>query len=147
MFFDIGPGEFLIIAVVAVLIVGPERLPKMLAEGLKWLRVLRAQASNARREITAAADFDPALTDELRRSVSEIAELHPRRIVASLMSDETAAAPVVVPPSAPVTPNVLKSTPAITPAEPLDAVVTAEPPSAIEAVASPPPASFDADAT
>ena len=147
MLFDIGPGEFLIIAVVAVLIVGPERLPKMLAEGLKWLRVLRVQATNARREITAAADFDPALTDELRRSMSEIADLHPRRIAASLMGDATAPAPVVVPPRAPVTPNVLKPPAASTPPEPLDAVVTAEPPSAIEAVASPPPASFDADAT
>jgi sec-independent protein translocase protein TatB len=99
--FDIGPGEFLVIAVVAVLIVGPERLPKMMAEGLKWLRVLRAQATNARRELAAAADLDPALTDELRRSMSDIAELHPRRIAASFLDDATSspAPPADVPPA------------------------------------------------
>lgn len=91
MLFDIGPGEFLVIAVVAVLVVGPERLPKMMAEGLKWLRVLRAQATNARREIAAAADLDPALTDELRRSMSDIADLHPRRIAASFLDESTSS--------------------------------------------------------
>ena len=47
MLFDIGPGEFLVIAVVGLLIVGPERLPKMLAEAVRWLRVLRDQAVKA----------------------------------------------------------------------------------------------------
>lgn len=103
MIFDIGPGEFLVIAIVAVLIVGPERLPRMVAEGVKWLRVLRDQAANARREIVAAADFDPAITDELRRSVNDIAELHPRRLAASFLSDvadSVPASPPPVPPSA-----------------------------------------------
>ena len=71
MLFDIGPGEFLVIAIVGLLIVGPDRLPKMLAEGVKWLRVLRDQAVKARGEIVAAADIDPSVTEELRRSVSD----------------------------------------------------------------------------
>ena len=101
MIFDIGPGEFLVIAIVAVLIVGPERLPRMVAEGVKWLRVLRDQAANARREIAAAADFDPAITDELRRSVNDIAELHPKRLAASFLSDVAGPAPASPPPVPP----------------------------------------------
>ena len=45
--FDIGMGEFLVIAVIAVLILGPDRLPKAIAEGSRWLRALRDQAANA----------------------------------------------------------------------------------------------------
>lgn len=87
--FNIGPLEFVVIAIVAVLLVGPDRLPKMMAEGIKWLRVLRDQAAKARSEIAAVADLDPALTEDLRRSVADIAELHPRRIVSSLIDDAT----------------------------------------------------------
>ena len=105
--FDIGMGEFLVIALVAVLILGPERLPKAVAEGAKWLRVLRDQAANARREITAAADLDPGITEELRRTVSDLGDLHPKRLAASLLSDPgpaptppPAATPVPAPPPA-----------------------------------------------
>jgi sec-independent protein translocase protein TatB len=100
VFMDIGPGEFLVIAIVAVLLVGPERMPKMVAEGVKWLRLLRDQAANARREIVAAADIDPSITDELRRSVSDIAELHPKRLAASFLTDIADPAPAVPPPAA-----------------------------------------------
>ncbi len=107
MFFDIGPLEFLVIVVVGVLIVGPERLPKMLAEGLKWISVLRVQATNARRELATAADLSPNLADELRGSASELAELHPRRLVASLLDDITSvdlsAQPERQAPPAPIT--------------------------------------------
>jgi sec-independent protein translocase protein TatB len=102
--FGIGPGEFLLIAIVGVLLIGPERLPKMMAEAMKWLAVLRQQATNARREIAAVADLDPAMTDELRRSVAEIAELHPKRIAASLFDDATNPMRAATPPAQPTSP-------------------------------------------
>ena len=103
MLFDIGPGEFLVIAVVGLLIVGPDRLPKMFAEAVKWLRFLREQAAGARREIVAAADIDPSITDELRKSVSDIAELHPKRLMGSILNDDAVtSAPVPPPPPPPV---------------------------------------------
>ena len=94
--FDIGMGEFLVIAVIAVLILGPDRLPKAIAEGSRWLRALRDQAANARREIVNAADLDPAMTDDLRKTMSDLSELHPRRLASSILSDVnpmTAATP------------------------------------------------------
>jgi sec-independent protein translocase protein TatB len=150
--FDIGPGEFLVIAIVGLLIVGPDRLPKMLAEGVKWLRLLRDQALKARSEIVAAADFDPSVTDELRRSVSDIAELHPKRLMGSLLSD-VVDGPATSPAPAPVTPAVPPVPPPVNSfganatstslgPSPSDAQVT--PPSIAP---STPPAAFDADAT
>jgi sec-independent protein translocase protein TatB len=148
--FDIGPGEFLVIAIVGLLIVGPEKLPKMLAEAVKWLRVLRDQALKARGEIVAAADFDPGVTDELRRSVSDIAELHPKRLMGSLLSDVVdgpAATPAQTPtpPAPPTVPPPVNSFGASAAStslgpRPADAPVAATPPTL-------PVAAFDPDAT
>jgi sec-independent protein translocase protein TatB len=148
--FDIGPGEFLVIAIVGLLIVGPDKLPKMLAEGVKWLRVLRDQALKARSEIVAAADFDPGVTDELRRSVNDIAELHPKRLMGSLLSDvvdgpsatPTAAPAPPAPPAVPPPVNSFGASATSTSLgpRPADAPVATTPPSA-------PPAAFDPDAT
>lgn len=150
---NIGPLEFLVIAVVAVLLVGPDRLPKMLAEGVKWLRILRDQATKARSEIAAVADLDPALTEDLRRSVADIAELHPRRIVGSLIDDATSgttpapqpqvmrSTPMPAPAPAPSTPvNSFGASAASTSLGPRPA----DAPPAREAT---PPAAFDPDAT
>ncbi|HEY5135884.1 MAG TPA: twin-arginine translocase TatA/TatE family subunit [Candidatus Nanopelagicales bacterium] len=109
MLFDIGPGEFLVIAVVGLLIVGPDRLPKMFAEAVKWLRFLRDQAAGARREIIAAADIDPGITDELRRSVSDIAELHPKRLMGSILSDDAITSAPTPPPPPPPPPAPVNS--------------------------------------
>jgi len=141
VFLDIGPGEFLVIAVVGLLIVGPDRLPKMVAEAVKWLRFLREQAAGARREIVAAADIDPSITDELRRSVSDIAELHPKRLMGSILSDDAlASAPAPPPPpvpQAPVNSFGASATSSSFAPRPADAPVAP----------AQPPAAFDPDAT
>jgi sec-independent protein translocase protein TatB len=85
--FDVGMGEFLVIALVAVLVFGPDRLPRALAQGMGWVRALRDQAANARREIMDAADLDPTITDDIKRSMSDLADLHPRRLASSILTD------------------------------------------------------------
>ena len=87
MFFDVGGGEFLVIAIVAVLLLGPDRLPRAISSGVRWLRVLRDQATKARGDIMAAADLDPTMTDDLRQTFNDIGELHPKRIASSFLSD------------------------------------------------------------
>jgi len=85
--FDIGMGEFVLIAVVAVLILGPDRLPRAISELVKWARLIREQALKARGEIVTAANLDPGMTDQIRRSVSDLADLHPRRLASSFIND------------------------------------------------------------
>lgn len=98
---DIGMGEFLVIAVIAVLILGPDKLPKAISTLVQWTRVLRVQAANARREIVAAAELDPSITEDIRQSVKDIAELHPRRLAASVLSDVDGATAPAAPAAGP----------------------------------------------
>lgn len=89
MAFGVGWLEFVVIALVAVMVFGPERLPRFIAQAAQWVRVIRAQATSARDDLMAAADIDPALTDDLRQSISDLADLHPKRMASSLLSDVT----------------------------------------------------------
>lgn len=138
---DIGFPELVVILVIAVLVFGPERLPRMISQGAQWLRVIKAQATAARDDLMNAADLDPQTAGELHRSMSELAELHPRRLATSLLQDVTgpvtaavnagkdaaglpastrgSISPVVPPPAAPVPPMTdvpLPATPALPPA-------------------------------
>ena len=51
MFFDIGLFEIIAIMVVALLIFGPEKLPKLAADSARMLRELRRMATSARAEL------------------------------------------------------------------------------------------------
>lgn len=141
--FDVGMGEFLVIAIIAVLILGPDRLPKAVAEATRWLRALRDQAANARREIADAADLDPSITDDLRKTMSDLSDLHPRRLASSILADVnpmSAATPAPAPARAPAPPSV--------PGAPAPARVATESPAAPGAPRSPAPGTaFDPDAT
>lgn len=74
MLFDIGFGEFFIIAVVGLVVVGPERLPTYAAQAARFMRQLRGQVQDARDAIVDAAAID---SDTLR----DIKDLDPRRIL------------------------------------------------------------------
>lgn len=73
MLFDIGLGEMLIIAVVGLIILGPDRLPSAAAQTARFLRQLRDQAAAARQTIVEAADIDPATLKDLK-------DLDPRNV-------------------------------------------------------------------
>ena len=76
--FDIGLGEIIALAVIALIVFGPDRLPKAAAQGGKALRQLREMAANARKELGDSAGLD-TITEEIR----SLQELHPKRIIAS----------------------------------------------------------------
>jgi sec-independent protein translocase protein TatB len=71
--FDIGFGELLLLAVLALFVFGPERLPKVAADAARMLREVRTMASNARRQLTDTID------PELREI--DIQGLNPREFV------------------------------------------------------------------
>jgi sec-independent protein translocase protein TatB len=43
MFFDIGAGELFGLAILAMLLVGPERLPKIAVEAAQWVKKARGR--------------------------------------------------------------------------------------------------------
>ena len=64
--FDLGFFELLVIAVVALVVLGPERLPKAARMGGLWVRKARAQWYSVKSE------FERELAaDELKRSLAE----------------------------------------------------------------------------
>lgn len=83
--FDIGLGEILILAVLGLLIFGPERLPRAASDAAKMLRNVRAMASNARRDLADSAGVD--LTDA-KDALRDLQDLHPRRMVAGIFDDD-----------------------------------------------------------
>jgi sec-independent protein translocase protein TatB len=47
MFFDIGAGEILGLAILGMILLGPERLPKAASEAAKWVKKIRALSQTA----------------------------------------------------------------------------------------------------
>ena len=64
--FDVGFSELLVIAVVALLVLGPERLPRAARMAGLWMRRARAQWHSVRAEL----ERDMAAED-LRRNVED----------------------------------------------------------------------------
>ncbi len=71
--FGIGFGELVVIAFLAVLVFGPDRLPELAQQAGRFLRQLRTFANNARDELRS--ELGPEYAD------LELSDLDPRAIV------------------------------------------------------------------
>lgn len=65
--FDIGFSEMGIIAVVALIVLGPERLPKVARQAGQWVSKLQRYVSDVKADINRQMELD-----ELRRMQSEV---------------------------------------------------------------------------
>lgn len=88
--FDIGLGEILILAVLGLLIFGPERLPRAASDAAKMIRNVRAMAGNARRDLADSAGVD---LSDAKDALRDLQDLHPRRMVAGIFDDDDDDAP------------------------------------------------------
>lgn len=61
--FDIGFWELLLVAVIGLLVVGPDRLPSMARETGVWIRYLRSMVRNARQDLEHELIGDDEDTD------------------------------------------------------------------------------------
>lgn len=86
--FDIGLGEIALIAVIALFVFGPEKLPKAAADAGRMLRQVRGMAASARQDLADSAGVD--LTETMD-AVKSLSDLHPRNIASSLLSDQPEA--------------------------------------------------------
>jgi sec-independent protein translocase protein TatB len=77
--FDIGTGELLALAVLALLVLGPEKLPQYAAEAARFIRQLRKMANEARTEVTR--ELGPELEG------LDLRDLNPRSLVRKHLLD------------------------------------------------------------
>ena len=102
MFFDIGAGEILGLAILGMMLVGPERLPKLAVEAAQWVKKIRGLATTATAELRE--NLGPGFEDLQPK------DLNPRTFVKKQISDlldEETAKPKVKKPTAMIDPDVL----------------------------------------
>jgi len=80
MFSHVGWGELALLAIVGLVIFGPDRLPKVISDAARALRELRKMARGAADDIKA--ELGPEMAD------LDLASLHPRRLVSSFLDDD-----------------------------------------------------------
>jgi sec-independent protein translocase protein TatB len=80
MFDQVGWSEILVLAVIGLIVFGPDRLPKAAADAARLLRQLRQMARSASSDLKA--ELGPEMAD------LDLASLHPRRIVQDAIWDE-----------------------------------------------------------
>ncbi|MDQ1584688.1 MAG: sec-independent protein translocase protein TatB [Actinomycetota bacterium] len=77
---DIGSGEVLGLAVVALLVLGPDKLPKFASDAARFVRQFREMANKAKDEVRA--ELGPELQD------ISLADLNPRTLVRKHILDD-----------------------------------------------------------
>ena len=82
---DINPGELLILLVVAVVVIGPERLPKYAAELARMVREVRTFARNAREQVREEMGDE---FDDVDWQALDPRRYDPRRIVREALLDD-----------------------------------------------------------
>ena len=87
--FGIGPLELILIAVIALIVLGPERLPGVMREGARYIREIRKLGS----ELTSQFSDELKVLDEMnpRRLINEA--LDPSRPDANKPAEAAKAAP------------------------------------------------------
>lgn len=89
--FDINGGEFLVLAAVAVVVLGPERLPSYAAQLGRLVREARTFARNAREQVRGEMGEE---FDDIDWQALDPRRYDPRRIVRdALLDDDEPARP------------------------------------------------------
>lgn len=85
MFFDLGAGEVLGLAILGMVLVGPERLPRLAVEAAQWLKKLRGLATTATGELreTLGPGFEDLQPSDLNPKTFM------KKQVADLLDDES----------------------------------------------------------
>lgn len=78
--FGIGTGEVLALAVIALLVVGPDKLPKLAADAARMLRQLRQMANTAKEDVRR--ELGPELQD------ISLDDLNPRSLMRKHLLDD-----------------------------------------------------------
>jgi sec-independent protein translocase protein TatB len=102
MFFDIGAGEVLGLAILGMMLVGPERLPKLAVEAAQWVKKIRGLATTATAELRE--NLGPGFEDLQPKDLNP--KTFMKKQVAELL-DEGSPKPKVNRPTAMIDPDLL----------------------------------------
>ena len=80
MFPDLGGGELLGLAVLGLILFGPDRLPKLAVDAARVVRKLRVMYANASADLRSQVGDELQIFDEFRE-VRKIADIRPRTIL------------------------------------------------------------------
>ena len=69
--FDIGFFEVLIIFVVGIILIGPEKLPEVLKYIFLTVRKIKHQFNDAKEEVSKTLNLEEALLDEKNKEILE----------------------------------------------------------------------------
>ena len=127
--FEVGFTEILLIFGIALLVLGPERLPKLAADVGRWAGRARAMARQLRTQLEQEVHFDPlqekATSQPARASAPTVVADAPSPNVVQAADPASPTSATAAPPAVTVAP------PAVTIAPPSDAE-TAPPPDATD---------------
>jgi len=85
---DIGFFELLVIAILGLLVVGPERLPKYIAQGVKMLRNVKDMATKAKDDIVESAGIKDL-------DLKNLSKLDPTNLANNVFDDKDETKPQV----------------------------------------------------
>jgi sec-independent protein translocase protein TatB len=85
---DVGFFELLVIAVIGLLVVGPEKLPKYIAQGIKTLRNVRDMATKAKDDIVESAGIKDL-------DLKNLSKLDPTNLANNVFDDKDETKPQV----------------------------------------------------
>jgi sec-independent protein translocase protein TatB len=97
--FNIGPMELLVLALVGLIVLGPERLPGLVRDATRVLRQLRDMATGARTQLKN--ELGPEFSDVDLQALRDLRALNPRTAIQrALLGDDDDAAPPAAAPAA-----------------------------------------------
>ncbi len=82
--FNIGAGEWLLLAVLAIILVGPDRLPHVAADAAKYLRKFKELTSKATEELRE--NLGPGFED------INVSDLNPKKFITKTLTEPTEGA-------------------------------------------------------
>jgi sec-independent protein translocase protein TatB len=81
--FNVGIPEMMVLGLVALLVFGPNRLPKVAADAAKMIRQLRSMADNALSDVKN--ELGPEMAD---LDLNSLRQLHPRTFIRDALFDD-----------------------------------------------------------
>jgi sec-independent protein translocase protein TatB len=89
--FNVGPMELAVLALVGVIVLGPERLPGLIRDATRMIRQLRDMATGARTQLKN--ELGPEFSDVDLQALRDLRSLNPRTAItrAILGEDEDVA--------------------------------------------------------